>query len=231
MLNINWDTRINPSGVKEFIICYCDVTVILSVDHSSIAANIESCENVIVPYLIISNKSLCIKGALWQTLIYRDSIYLRDIYERIGDIYVSSFLGHHYLLSKLKDARVECDPFKWWVVWEKQSVLRGILESRLKESNELSGNVTIINDKFSFIARKNRSSQHSLVDGSCVVIKIRLCLSLRLECRIETGSGSIVPFMMNYDICKIRSDINIWVIRVRSILNRFKLGSLRLTQS
>ena len=60
MFNINWDASIDPSSVKKSIIRDRDVAVVLSVDHGRVASNIEACENIIMPYLIISNESPCI---------------------------------------------------------------------------------------------------------------------------------------------------------------------------
>lgn len=60
MLNINRDTSINPSRIDESIICYRNIAMILGIYHSCVTSNIESCEKIIMPYLIICYERLSV---------------------------------------------------------------------------------------------------------------------------------------------------------------------------
>jgi hypothetical protein len=64
MLYIDGDASVNPARVYESIIRHRNVAVILCIDHRCIATNIETRENIIMPYLIISDEWLSVETTL-----------------------------------------------------------------------------------------------------------------------------------------------------------------------
>lgn len=58
MLHVNGDTCIDPSRINKFVVCECDIAMVLGVYHGCVTANIQASEGVVVPYLIISDESI-----------------------------------------------------------------------------------------------------------------------------------------------------------------------------
>ncbi len=114
MLYIDRYPSINPSCINKLIICKCDIAMILSVYHRSVPSNIKANKGVVVPYLIICNHSLVgIKLTLTHWLIYCHSIYSSYVNNGVCDINIDTFLCHHDLLAKFKNAILNSHPFIW----------------------------------------------------------------------------------------------------------------------
>lgn len=64
MLYIDGDASIDPARIYEPIIRYRNIAVILRVDHRCISTNIKTRENIIMPYLIISDERLSVETTL-----------------------------------------------------------------------------------------------------------------------------------------------------------------------
>lgn len=123
MFEINRDLCINPACINESIVAHREITLILRIYQGGIASLINTCEGIIIPYLIIRDTTLSVYLTLRHRLVYGNSVYFCNAYQIVGDVDIHSFLSHHKLLAKFKYAVLSSQPFKWREIGEEQGVL------------------------------------------------------------------------------------------------------------
>jgi hypothetical protein len=217
MLHIDRDASIDPPSVDELIISERDVAVILRVDHGCVPAHIEARENIIMPYLIISNESFCVQRTLWETLINGYSVDRWYVYQRIRDVNVSSLLSHHHLLSKLKDAVIRSYPFVRREVREEEGIFGGIFVSRLIESYVFHCDIAIVDNELPLVTVEDGSPEDALCDSCVVVVGWGPCLGVCGQYGVEVWPRPIVPLVVDCHISQVSLNIIIRIILVRPI--------------
>lgn len=112
MFNAEWNLRVDPGYVDKLVIGKGDIAVVLSIDEGSVPTDVESCEYVVVPDLVVCGPWLLVEWADWHWFVYGDSVLSANIDVVAGNVHINSLLSHDQLLSKEEGTLRDSDPLE-----------------------------------------------------------------------------------------------------------------------